>query len=274
MRFSHHPFRLASYCVASLLALSALTHAASGTAEIDLVFPQNDTYTPSPIFPVAFALQSSELVGYLQPRLGFSIFPYGNFTENVADGFYYMTWANFSSADPYMQYGDALESLNAEGIWTLRWQLSIAHCAASGDLNVTWNYLHGEVIFTTKKGAKKPDLAAATQRESCANDQGFAIGITKTRDSGDSFENGKPCAVLAETTLTPTPCAVTVDAPAASSISSSLTSRACRIQATPTPWCPAPEEDAALGLATSNLAVGSAVCLAAAVGGLGFLAMV
>ncbi|KAK4243340.1 hypothetical protein C7999DRAFT_18296, partial [Corynascus novoguineensis] len=243
------------------------------TVEIDLVFPQNDTYAPSPIIPVSFALQRSELSGYLQPRVGFSIFPYGNFSEDVADGFYYMTWANFSSADPYIQYGYALESLDSEGIWMLRWELDIAHCVASGDLNVTWNHLNGEVVFTTKEGAKKPDLTAATQRETCSNDQGFAFEITETRDSGDSFENGKPCAVLAETTPTATPCAVTIDAPAASSVSSSMTSRACRIQATPTPWCPAPEEDAAVGLGTSNLAVGGAACLAAAVGGLGFLAM-
>ncbi|KAL2140758.1 hypothetical protein VTI28DRAFT_3272 [Corynascus sepedonium] len=182
MHFFVHTFRLAGYCVASLLALSALAHAASGTAEIDLVFPQNDTYAPSPIIPVSFALQRSEL----------------------ADGFYYMTWANFSSADPYMQYGYALESLNGEGIWTLRWELDIAHCAASDDLNVTWNHLNGKVVFTTKKGAKKPDLTAATQRETCSNDQGFAFAITETRDSGDTFENGKPCAVLAETTPTPT----------------------------------------------------------------------
>lgn len=100
MNFFPHTFRLSGFYAASLLALSTLTHAGSGTVEVDLVFTQNDTYAPSPIIPVAFALQRSQLASHLQPNIRFSIFPYGNLSDSVAEGFYYMTWANSAALTP------------------------------------------------------------------------------------------------------------------------------------------------------------------------------
>lgn len=266
--FSHH-FNVFGCYAAGLLACSRIVQAASGTLEVDLVFPQNDTYAPEPIIPVAFAFQHSELAGYLQPSIAFSISPYGNNSESIAGGYYDMTWTNFTSSDPYMQYGEGLEVLNTEGTWMLEWTLSITNCSSSGNLDFSRDSTRHRIVFTTKNGAKKPDLTAATGEDTCSNAQGYAFKIMETQDSGDHLDNGKACAVLAETTPTPSPCGVNIEASAASSVSASLTDRACAVETAS--WCPEPDEGVAQSLVVPSLAVGGVAFLAAALGGLGFL---
>ncbi|PGH11757.1 hypothetical protein AJ80_07018 [Polytolypa hystricis UAMH7299] len=88
--FSRLSTRLLGCCAAGLLLLACAgttVQAASGNLEIDLIFPQNDTYSPQPIIPVAFAFQNSALAGFLQPRVNFIIYPYGNHTETIAYGY-------------------------------------------------------------------------------------------------------------------------------------------------------------------------------------------
>ena len=261
---------------AALLACVAAVHAASGLVEVDLMFPQNDAYAPTPILPVVWAFRGADgLAAYLHPTLEYSFYPYGNFSNDLHNswGFFELTWANFTSSDPFIVYGEALESLNTEGIWTLDWGLKTYSCSASGDRNVTVKSNGGRVTFTTKNGAKKPDVAATTPRDTCQGD-GFAFDITSTRDSKNDFENGKPCAVLADTTPTPSACGIKIEASAASSISADLTQRACVLNtAQATPWCPPPDKNMAGSLMVPRMVVGGAVCLAAAVGGFGFLAM-
>lgn len=236
---------------------------------MDLVFPQNDTYAPEPIIPVAFAFQHSELAGYLQPSIAFSISPYGNNSESIAGGYYDQTWTNFTSSDPYMQYGEGLEVLNTEGTWMLEWTLSITNYSSSGNLEFSRDSKRRRTVFT-KNGAKKPDLTAATGEDTCSNAQGYVFKITETQDSGDHLDNGKPCAVLAETTPTPSPCGVKIEASAASSVSASLTDKACAVETAS--WCPEPDDEgAAQSLVIPSLAVGGIAFLAAALSGLGFL---
>ena len=197
--FTMRPFPSVG-CI-SLLALTGTALAASGSLEVDLVFPQNDTYAPEPIIPVAFAFQNSELASYLQPSVSFSIIPYGNYTKSIASGSYDLTWENLTSSDPYMLYGEALEVLNTEGTWLLEWELSVTNCSGSGDnLDFRQDTTRRRLTFSTKSGAKRPDLTAATSDDSCDNAQSSAFQITDTRDAGDHFDNRKACAVLAMTT--------------------------------------------------------------------------
>ena len=261
---------------AALLASVAAVHAASGLVEVDFMFRQNDTYAPTHILPVVWTIRGADgLAAYLHPHLQYSIYPYGNFSDALHNswGYYDETWTNFTSSDPYIEYGGALESLNTEGIWTLRWGLRTVYCSASGDPNATMKSNGGEVTFTTKNGAKKPDVAATTPRDTCQGD-GFAFDITSTRDSKRDFENGKPCAVLADTTPTPSACGIKIEASAASSISADLTHRACTFNTAPATWCPPRDKNMAGSLMVPSVVVGGAVCLAAAVGAFGFLAMV
>ncbi len=261
---------------AALLACVAAVRAASGLVEVDLMFPQNDTYAPAPIIPVVWAIRGSDgLAAYLHPHLEYSIYPYGNFSDSLKNswGIVDMTWTDFTSSNPYIVYGGSLEALNTEGIWTLDWGLKTAHCSASGDPNATLEFNGGRVTFTTKNGAKKPDVASTSARDTCQGD-GFAFDITSTRDSKKDFENGKPCAVLADTTPTPSACGIKIEASAASSISAYLTQRACTFNTAPATWCPLPDKNMAGSSMVPRMVVGGAMCLAAAVGGLGFLAMV
>jgi hypothetical protein len=255
----------------SLLALTRTAHAASGSLEVDLVFPQNDTYAPEPIIPVAFAFQNSELASYLQPSVSFSIIPYGNYNKSIASGNYYLTWENLTSSDPYMLYGEALEVLNGEGIWLLEWELSVTNCSGSGtSLDFQQDSKRRRLTFSTKSGAKRPDLTAATSEGSCNNAQSSVFQVMDTRDSGDHFDNRKPCAVLATTTPSASPCGVTIEASAASNVSASLTDRACAIETAT--WCPEPEEGgSAQTLTFPGLAIVGATFFALVVGELALL---
>lgn len=276
-----------SFAAGLLLAYARPVQAVSGNVEIDLLFPQNDTYAPAPIIPVAWALQNSKLADYLQPEISFYIEPYGDTNNStVAYGLFSMTWTDWESSDPYIEYGEALETLNTEGTWLLVWELSFARCAEFGEFDDdaffgerdidavregTWQWR----VFTTKKGAKEPDLMAATHGDNCADAQNVTVGISDTRDVGDLYENGRPCPVVTEPAPSPTPCSATIWPEAASSISSYLTDRACIAQTDLPSWCPEPEEPEEDGgkrsLVVPSLAVSGAALMAAAVGSLGFL---
>ncbi|KAF1835103.1 hypothetical protein BDW02DRAFT_579077 [Decorospora gaudefroyi] len=52
-----------------LAACAGAVNAALGVMEVDLVFPRNETYAPTEIFPLIFAFQNSELAPLLKPRL-------------------------------------------------------------------------------------------------------------------------------------------------------------------------------------------------------------
>ncbi|KFY12957.1 hypothetical protein V491_06581 [Pseudogymnoascus sp. VKM F-3775] len=257
--------------VAVLLACSRTALAASGVVEVDLVFPQNDTYAPAHIIPIAFAFQNSDLAGSLQPSLAFTINPYGNNTKAIVNGHFEMIWTNFTESNLFIQYGEALEGLNTEGAWALDWQLSVTNCSSSNtDLKFTTNSEMHHVVFTTKNGAKAPDVSAATGKDTCSKSQGVAFKITQTLDSGDKFDNGRPCAVLVDTTPVPNPCNVKIDAADAANISASFTAKACAIETAS--WCPK-ADGANQNTLLSSVVIGGIAFLAVAVGGLGFLAI-
>ena len=182
-----------------------------------------------------------------------------------------MTWENLTSSDPYMLYGEALEVLNTEGTWLLEWELSVTNCSGSGDsLDFRQDTTRRRLAFSTKSGAKRPDLTAATSDGSCDNAQSSAFQIMDTRDAGDHFDNGKPCAVLAMTTPSASPCGVKIEASAASNVSASLTDRACAIETAT--WCPEPEEGGSTHTVTvPGLAIVGAALFGVAAGELAFL---
>ncbi|KFY33708.1 hypothetical protein V494_07391 [Pseudogymnoascus sp. VKM F-4513 (FW-928)] len=264
--FSNPLTRLVTRCSLLLACAATTVHAASGNLEIDLLFPQNDTYAPQHIIPIAFAIQNSSLAEFLQPHVNFVIYPYLNHTKSYVYGYNDLTWANFSGRDPYMVYGTGLEALNTEGVWTLEWTVRASNCFTSnGKQDYRVNSTQKRITFTTKNGAKMPDLTAATGPDTCANADSQTFRIAETRDSGDTFENGKPCAVLEDATPMPSPCAVKIDSAAAASVSARMTNVACVVRNQS--WCPEPVEDGAgRGLVVPGLGV-SVALLAAAVGG-------
>ncbi|OBT66002.1 hypothetical protein VE03_03253 [Pseudogymnoascus sp. 23342-1-I1] len=229
-----------------LLAYAAITvHAVSGNLEIDLLFPQNDTYSPQNIIPVAFAIQNSALAAFLQPAVNSVIYPYLNHTMSYVYGNNDLTWANFSKSDPYMVYNTALEALNTEGVWTLEWSTYIIMCPLTeGTQDYFYNYTQQRVTFTTKNG------------------------ITDTKVSG--FENGNHCVMMAETTPIPSPYVAKIDTASAASISARMTNRACVV--TNETRCPEPvEKGMRRGLVVPSLAVGVTFLATAVGGGMGLI---
>lgn len=263
---------LASYAASLLLTTGlfdfAYADAASGTFEVDLIFPHNDTYAPEPIIPVAFAVQNTKLVEYLRPSVSFSIIPYGNYSKSIAQGVYDLNNANLSGNDPAMIYGDALEALNKEGTWLLEWSLDVATCSDGGDdtksLQKRRLSRRHKLVFTTQNGAKKTDLTAASTDDSCKDAQWAAFEVvgTKEQNSGDDNDDSdgdQPCAALATSTASPSanPCAATIEASVAANVSASLTQRACAVQTAD--WCPDEDSSATGVMASWTLTIASII---------------
>ncbi|RMJ26262.1 hypothetical protein PHISP_02894 [Aspergillus sp. HF37] len=281
MHIFHSRFSLLGCCAAtSLLACLGTAQAASGTAEVDLILPQNDTYAPMHIFPAALVFQNPMLASYLHLQTDFEITPASNYSNTIELGWLWEDFANLSTSDPFMQYNEVIQGVDVEDTWELRWMFRYVNCSRAADGNLTVDHYtlrNQRVIFTTKDGAKEPDLSAATTDGTCSNAMGLAFEITETHDSGDYFADGRPCAQLAETTPAPNPCAVTIKPSAASSVAASHTQRMCEYSQTlwkvsPT-WCPELKDDegAARNLVVSSLAVGVVALLSLAFSGLGFL---
>ncbi|RMJ22794.1 hypothetical protein PHISP_06332 [Aspergillus sp. HF37] len=209
------------------------------TVEVDLVFPRNDTYAPSAIMPVVFAVQNTDLAGVLIKSLSYTIFDtltwsyYGFGGVGTVD----LEQSNLSSSDPYFVFDIARELLATEGIWMLQWKVSGLNCSRStdpptfdgrgiNDANAVW--------FTTKKGAPQPDLvAAATDPSACSerDHSALAYNVTDIVDIPNSskFRKFDSCAVLSPQSPwpAPSPCQGQMSPAKASNISAAVTSSVC-----------------------------------------------
>lgn len=104
----------------SLSTLVATAHAATHPVEVDLIFPRNDTYSPTYDFPVVFAVQNSQHAELLNIHLRYQI-SWGDFRNNYTDWWTDLMWANWSSADPYFTF--AFFNRNRTDFWhRMRWR--------------------------------------------------------------------------------------------------------------------------------------------------------
>ncbi|KAL2877342.1 hypothetical protein SGCOL_007501 [Colletotrichum sp. CLE4] len=251
--------------------LGAATVAASdhsGIVEVDLVFPRNDTYAPTPVLPIIFGFRNSQLAPGLAPKIGFSIWNYNNKSDSVKTTEYDVRFANFSSSDPYYEYRGFV-MFNVEGTWQIRYTVEWFSCTEDSfkyPYNIPSNDTSNAIIFTTKNAGQSVDLVAATNGQDCSSHAGVAINVTDSLNSTGiaKWPGGGMCAVAASSTVTPDPCQIKVSEAEASSISASVTARACESQNPPIE-CPSgnngDKNDAGHGLF-----VGGMVCLTAASG--------
>lgn len=149
------------------------------TVEVDLIFPRNDTYAPSPNLPFVFAIQNSEVAAALNPEFSLQIVEVGS-NHSVGKSVALRTSkANFSSSDPYFVYWDTNLFNHTEGTWSLLLDVGTLNCSKQDNFKgphdqVLSNYL----MFTTKSGGKPVDLVAATAESTCADTQGFTYNVT------------------------------------------------------------------------------------------------
>ncbi|KAK1622667.1 hypothetical protein BDP81DRAFT_441130 [Colletotrichum phormii] len=181
---------------------------------------------------------------------------------------YDVRFANFSSSDPYYEYRGFV-MFNVEGTWQIRYTVEWFSCTEDSfkyPYKIPSNNTSNAIIFTTKNSGQSVDLVAATNGQNCSSHGGVAINVTDTLNSTgiSKWPGGGTCAVAVSSTVTPDPCQIKVSEAEASSISASVTARACEAQNPPIE-CPSgndgDENDAGHGLV-----VGGLVCLAAALG--------
>jgi hypothetical protein len=221
----------------------------TGIQEVDLIFPRNDTCTPTDLMPIVFAIQGSpHLDSFITCLL---IQQTGEKSPNptvvsISD----VEWASLpnersaahfgNSNDTVFQLQSVFNTTTVESTWTFIYNVIFTNCSgiSASDYFSDATYFPNmekskKVIFTIKNGAPKPGLVAATNQGTCASgNQSFvfeAIDYKNFTKPSTIYGSGyTQCAVLASTIPTASPCAVTLDAAAASNVSSSITLSFCQ----------------------------------------------
>jgi len=213
------------------IAVPAFATTFPTTVEVDLIFPRNDTYGPTALFPFVFAFQNALLAPSLDPGFDISL---REITSPNTTGYGLaldVSATNFSRSDPLYVY-TSITSLPAAA-YRLEWSFGASNCSDQGTFTLGGGFREQSVEFTIQAGAPLPDLvstATSTSTE-CADISHFAFNLTGTLNvpipaQDDSRDT---CAVLSDTQpLVPgNPCAVQVSNVTASSIEAALTATAC-----------------------------------------------
>lgn len=122
------------------------------TLEVDLVFPRNDTYAPGPLIPIVFAFQGSRYASLLFPYIRFALTSDTNVSREPIESFLDLSYANFSSSDPYYAWAYIAGMKGLEDRWRLAWSLSTTNCSTSSEsisTNITSQIQDTKIIFTT-----------------------------------------------------------------------------------------------------------------------------
>ncbi|KAF2664835.1 hypothetical protein BT63DRAFT_77657 [Microthyrium microscopicum] len=212
--------------------------------EVDLMFPRNDTYAPNPLMPVVFAIQQSVIAKSLNIGLLWDLGRLDASDNTTSSG--YKIYGNPINSQnstindtPLYEYDIMYNMTIIEGTWWFRWILSTENCSmflANGSQlpnHDLWNTL----IFTTKNGAKQPDLVDTTAgNDICASAESFTFNVTGLSHEGNGSAT---CAVLASSAASPAPnpCAAQMNSAYASSVSAAITRDACGLP-TPIVSCP------------------------------------
>jgi hypothetical protein len=255
------PFQPSTSMQAALLfaAWAGAVSAALGVMEVDLVFPRNETYAPTKIFPVIIAIQNPELAPFLNPTLSVDLTNLE--TQAGISAFYDLRWTNFSGSSPFHQL-KVFSNFNEEGSWRLNWEVSWDSCTESSlefaGTGIATNRTSHATWFAIKNAAHEIDLVDATANRVCKDEEAVAINVAATLEVPDHITwkdyGGKTCASMASTTPAPTPCQVKFDSAAASNISASMTSLYCEKTRVPGSSCPTDDKSSAERLVGGGIA--------------------
>ncbi|KAE8307530.1 hypothetical protein BDV41DRAFT_584409, partial [Aspergillus transmontanensis] len=220
-----------------------------GVAEVDLIFPRNDSYPPSQLIPIVFAIQNPSVFSSLEPRIRYHVKQH-NVTLNEGihrSGEIKLSRYNYTGSDPYFLYW-SIDYLDFEGIFSIYWQLLMFHCTADADFGFLGSPRH-ESFFSIKNGTSPADFVAATEDDTCDQSLAQAVRVPDVRKVPSSqVWDGPSCAATANLVPTPTPCNVKMDSSAAASISGALTSTACANPFLTALSCPIPTSENAASI--------------------------
>lgn len=258
----HRLSRLGWYLWACTLSYRPVEASFPSTVEFDLVFPRNETYAPSPLFPFIFAVQNPQLAAALNPSIWFQTFRTDDYDSTITSYEIDLSAANFSESNPYFTYKGTKAFHKTEGIWVIAWEAAAGNCSygsgVDGAIGFSVSRPGRSITFTIQKGGRQPDMVAATKEDVCGmNSTSSArtfnltdvIDLTKVDAfsklsiQGSPFKGRDSCAVLSPSQPHPraNPCAVKVSSDMAVSISAKLTASACNGDPHPVVTCPPAE---------------------------------
>jgi hypothetical protein len=237
------PSNNAVWLLLALLACWSSAQTFPSIAEVDLLFPRNDTYAPTVLMPVVVAIQNTPVAAPLNLALEWHLYQLtdGNIT-GVANKI--ITKSYLTATTPiYYEYSSFYNLTTVESAWSLFWTITSDNCTQfpTNDSSIPGYLQVNTVFFTTKNGAQATDLVAATADDVCAGAESFTFNVTGLEKvSVGSGDYVTTCAAVASMspTSTPNPCAAQLNATGASSISAALTTSACSFPS-PLVSCPA-----------------------------------
>ncbi|KAM3502673.1 hypothetical protein MY11210_008997 [Beauveria gryllotalpidicola] len=259
---------LLSIAVAARTAGTATT----GNAEVDVIFPRNDTFALTPLLPVVFAVQNPAVAQQLNLRLHYRVIPYGHSNTTTEYERLRLDDALPSNDTTFYVHDFVAGTFDRQGTWEFFWQLRWNNCTAvAKDDNGTRFARDAEepvrsFVFTTRKGGSKPDLVALSSGEQCGNTQAIAfevqdvLNVPPPPPPPQNAGSLTSCAHVAVPAPTPTPCSAAVPSEAAQSISSRITEAAC-LAASPGVSCPAGNASGrtSISVAAAAFSLGSAL---------------
>ncbi|KAK8918041.1 hypothetical protein VCV18_009371 [Metarhizium anisopliae] len=250
------------------------------TVEVDLVFPRNDTYAPSPFIPIVFAIQNYHASRPLSLDIWYKLVGGPRWNTTLQRGVIrpnteHTNYSNNATDLRFLyEWTDRLN--NTEGNWKLMVELYAANCTrlgrgAAASVHGSLSYTQKYVYFSTRHGAQQPDLVAASKDGVCDKTTGVTFNITEVKEvswfNSHSVDHDV-CPILAPEAPKPNPCLAKVNATTASSILYDIQSKACMRGLNPNVTCPPEPQDQSAGTQTLPFSRGQISWLALALAGL------
>lgn len=194
------------------------------TVELDIIFPQNDTYLKIGNFPIVFAIQNATSAipyGFWVQWMLTDLDHQNSTTPRTLDG---DSWknVNLTASGAYLMAVSSPAIINSQTTkWSLDWAMGFHQNCTAGHQVVSPSRLgrngyemSGSMVFTISAIGKPPDFL--TTRPCPA--LGGAIGI----ESKLTTSQGEECPVLEEKEPQGNPCAFVIDATIAGNVSTQL----------------------------------------------------
>lgn len=229
------------------------TTAGNSVLEVDLVFPQNRTYTPTEWFPVVFALQNPSLAQYLDMEITYYLRSIDDQNPSRTS-FHKFRHENLSSIDPHFA-SSHFGMFGSPGSWRLDWSTTWRSCDKEGfeSGSTISQMLSNSTSFSVSFAVQDMpdsvdvDLVSSSSEDSCPDtnsDSALAINVPETMplphwvDWNARQAMNYTCAVTTPTTTAPDPCRVDIDRTVAESMQASHQAWLCRHAVNPPDDCP------------------------------------
>ena len=232
---------------AALDDLPDIDDLSTGITEFHQIFPRNETYAPSPLFPIVFAFQNPTIAQSLTPSVSSTLFKWNQSTSdwdvNDTAHFVFENMGNASDSEPFFIHNVFGGNLDTEAYWSFAWGLTWINCT-EGEGRQIFPYagrFNNHIRFTTRKGGQEPDFVSSSDNSLCSDFPSFTWNITKI---GEPYPRGYPgqwCAYFSPVKPDPKPCEAQVDAKVQESILASATNAFCR--GLENVDCPSDEDD-------------------------------